>query len=202
MGRKRHNNHPNGINQKTPTSSHDEYDISRSFQRIGSYKGKSSPNSSTLPPKEEVVGEKIVESSTGSVAPGYTDPNSIWIPYSQLDNKISSFQSSNESAHSDLRNIIDSQINNLNEQLSHKIESKLSIRWYEWTVAGIVAIALVFYFLSYSRLLDTSKSQTEQINSLERKTDANTYTIHSLEDDIHGLLHEKQEAETTKHNQK
>lgn len=194
MGRKRHTNHSNGINHNSPTSSHDEYDISRSFQRIGSYKGKLTSCSSTLPPKEEVVGEKIVQSGASSITPVYTDPNSVWITYSQLDNKISSFQSSNESAHTDLRNVIDSQINNLNEQLSPKIESKLSIRWYEWTVAGIVAIALIFYFLSYSRLLDTVKFQTEQIRELERKSEDNSYRMQSLEKEVRGLVDAKQEA--------
>lgn len=195
MTRKKHN-HNNRANPKTQVSSHDEYDISTSFQRIGLYKGKISSMSSTLPPEGEVAGDRIVESGAGSAIPGYTDPNSFWAPYSQLDNKIASFQTLNESAHTDLRNVINTQINNLNEQLSNKIDSKLSTNWFRWTisaiVAAIVAFVTVIYLLSYSGLLDTVKSHTEKIQSLEHKAGENSFSIQSLEKKVHEKASDKE----------
>lgn len=198
MARKKHNNHPHGAIPKSSLSSQDEYDIARNFQRIGSYKGTASSVSSTLPPEETGGGDGVIESGKINSVPHYTAPNSFW-GFTHLDNKLSSLQSSNESAHYALRDSFENQINSVEQKLSNQIDKKLPIQWYVWTVLGIVAIVSIIYFLSYSRLLDTSNNHSEQINSLERKVDANTFTIHSLEEDIHSFVNEKQEAETIKH---
>ena len=200
MARKKHNNHPHGAIPKSSLSSQDEYDIARNFQRIGSYKGTASSVSSTPSPEEMGGGDGVIESGRINSIPQYTDSNSFWGSFTHLDNKLSSLQSSNESAHVALRDNFENQINSVERKLSDQIDKKLPTQWYVWTVIGIVAIVSIIYFLSYSRLLDTSNNHSEQINSLERKVDANTFTIHSLEEDVYRFANEKQEAETRKQN--
>lgn len=75
--------------------------------------------------------------------------------YAHLDDRLDSYRTQNEQQHTDLR-----------KEFEEKLDKKLSIQWYAWTVAAIVAIASLFYILSYSKVLNSQEDHSSRIESL------------------------------------
>ena len=59
------------------------------------------------------------------------------------------------------------EINNNIKGLNDKIDGRLSIQWYRWTIGGIVAIVTIWYVFSYKDVAEAPKL----IQSLENKID-------------------------------
>lgn len=104
-----------------------------------------------------------------------------WESYCRPDNKISDYKEKNEAAHTDLRRELEQkidasekkqndkigEINNNIKGLNDKIDGRLSIQWYRWTIGGIVAIVTIWYVFSYKDVAEAPKL----IQSLENKID-------------------------------
>lgn len=76
--------------------------------------------------------------------------------YYYLDSKITTLNDKNESSHNTLR-----------QELEVKIDKKLDMQWYVYTIAALVVIIVLIWTLSYSNLISDVKGHTNFIDSLK-----------------------------------
>lgn len=164
-----------------------EYDLESNFRKIRAYTQrtrKKNPSHGVTDSSENFNRKRYQENYIDSSDPTSLQTasgSSFWDSYCRLDDKISDYKEKNEAAHSDLRQELEQKINDSenkqNERiveinnklggLDNKIDERLSIQWYRWTIGGIVAIVTIWFVFSYKEVSQTPR----QIQSIENKID-------------------------------
>lgn len=178
-------NRPKNKNPKT-TQVHresntkvNEYDLQSNFKKLKQHSGRPNNrgNMHVSQTQEnynfENSQQKFIESTDRSSS--HTDSGGMsWVEYTRLDNKLDSFSSQNIKDHTDLRHELENKIkeaidpiNSFAKSMEEKLSSRLSIRWYTWTVAGIIAIVTVWYMFSYNEIHPLPR----RVDKIERDLD-------------------------------
>ena len=164
-----------------------EYDLESSFRKIRPYTQKcrkKNPSQGVTDSSENISRERYKENyidSSDQTSVQTSSGSPAWESYCRPDNKISDYKEKNEAAHTDLRRELEQkidasekkqndkigEINNNIKGLNDKIDGRLSIQWYRWTIGGIVAIVTIWYVFSYKDVAEAPKL----IQSLENKID-------------------------------
>jgi len=100
--------------------------------------------------------------------------------YYRLDDKISNINSKNDEAHTDLRRELESKLKDSKDSLEANIDKKLSIQWYVWTIGALVAIATLFYILSYNNV----HSLPEQVHHNQNRIDGIEKNINDIKTEL------------------
>ena len=164
-----------------------EYDLESNFRKIRPYTQRSRKKNLSHGVTDSSEGfrrKRYQENYVDSSAPSSLQTasgSSFWDSYCRLDDKISDYNEKNEAAHSDLRQELEQKINNsenkqnekigeINKKLGdldNKIDKRLSIQWYRWTIGGIVAIATIWFVFSYKEVAEAPR----KIQAIENKID-------------------------------
>lgn len=164
-----------------------EYDLESNFRKIRPYTQRSRKKNSShgvTDSSEDFSCKQYQENYVDSSDPTSLQTasgSSFWFSYCRLDDKISDYKEKNEVAHSDLRQELEQKINNSEnkqnekigeinnklEGLGDKIDERLSIQWYRWTIGGIVAIVTIWFVFSYKEVAEAPR----KIQSIENKID-------------------------------
>lgn len=172
-----------GNNKKTSKNSNQsqdpDYDLKRSFSKISPYTRKSKRDTYSESTKSERItypNDSVLQSRDSM--PNQTSSLYWQNRYDRLEDKMSDFHSKNESQHSQLRLELEGKIgstqSDINSQIktvNEKIDKKLSIQWYIWTIVGLCAIASIWYALSYSVLISDVSTIKDNIHQLDKKID-------------------------------
>lgn len=160
-----------------------EYDLSKKFRQISFYsqggqrKGKSpisrtrteSPASLDSPNNEDLIEENIDRMSPthSGVLP--------WDGYARLDDKLSSFNTQNDKAHTELRRELENKINEASSRIydsiktiEEKQEKFFPKQWYTWTIIGLVTIVGVWYLFSYINVHPLPQRVRDLENRIEK----------------------------------
>lgn len=185
---------------KEPNVKCNEYDLQNSFKKLKQHSGRHNSNSIDnihLTQTQENYkfqnnNQQFIESTEKPSL--HTASGGInWDEYTRLDDKLDSFSSQNIKDHTNLRHELEKKIKESVDPISssiksmeEKLSSRLSVQWYTWTVAGIVAIASIFYKFSYNEIhplprrvdkierdLDDLKNKAKSFNNID------TMYIHS-----------------------
>lgn len=169
----------NKNSRKSNQSQDTDYDLKRSFSKISSYTRKSKRDTYSEFTKSERTthpNDSVLQSRDSM--PNQTSSLYWQNRYDRLEDKMSDFHSKNENQHSQLRLELEGKIgstqSDFNSQvkiLNEKIDKKLSIQWYIWTIVGLCAIASIWYMLSYSVLISDVSTMKDDIHQLDKKID-------------------------------
>lgn len=161
--KKRRGNRPLSLQQDYKT---DDYNLENSFNKIRQYNKKYNRSSSVTEQFVNKEGQSHLVNPNQILFNGPTVSDS-WSQYTHLEDKISNIQTQNENAHTQLRKELSDKIDKLISELRNDINTKLSKKWYSWTIGAIVAFVSLIYLLSYSRVLSKQEEHTKEIQELE-----------------------------------
>lgn len=182
-----------------PPQRTDEYDLQQNLKKVRPYQQRKPQRAArqTSDPSSE-WGERSDNDRISSAVPTQETITSsgAWGQYTHLDDKISDFQIQNENAHIQIRKDFDAKVGEEVKSLREEIKSKLSIKWYTWTVAAIVAFVGLIYVLSYSGVLSTQSTHTNEIKDIQIEVNGVKNDVKTLQQNVK-LLQEK-ETTTTK----
>lgn len=109
------------------------------------------------------------------------------LEYMRLEDQISDYNTKNESAHETLRNDFDEKTNNL----SSRIDDKLSISWFRWIIAGLVGavilIVTIWINYSYDPLIKKVEKTSEDVRAVDKRVDQIDMKIEHLQNDLDEL---------------
>lgn len=171
-------------------SDDNEYDLGKKFRQISSYsqggrrKGKGSISRTESPASLGSSNrEDLIEENIDRMSPTHSGGLS-WDGYARLDDKLSSFSTLNDKAHTDLRRELENKIKEASSRISASIkdieakqEEFFPKQWYTWTIIGLVTIVGVWYLFSYINVHPLPQKVRDLENRIEKvECDQSIYT--------------------------
>lgn len=144
-----------------------DYDLKAIFEHLKKYHDSvdSQTSSEDIHQKQSSQIDSSYRDESKTTSTGGASTNQ----YNILDGKIQNLSDKNDSAHTDLRRELEGKINTNHQNLETKIDKKLSIQWYSWTIGALAAMVGVIYLLSYSGLITKVDSHEREINNVRNK---------------------------------
>lgn len=199
MGNNRNKNRNKGGSHQAPPKQQtykDEYNLEDNFKKVRQYVKKTNrPKRYVTEQEDHFEGRNRIVNSSQSTMNGPTESDS-WNKYTRLDDKITDYQSQNEDAHNQIRKDLGNKIESDVRDLRIEIKEKLSIKWYSWTIAALVAIATLFYVLSYSGVLNKQEEHSKELKELNLYIKETDNHINHLQNDV-GSIKESLPSEKT-----
>lgn len=159
---------------RSPRVPDNEYDLEKnikkinSFSRNGRHKNRSY-NHITGSKEDECQLSRdgvTIESQDVSTVPLRTG-DSVWEPYTRLDDKITDFNCRNAQEHTDLRKELEAKIKESFDACNVLIAKCLPKQWYVWTIIGLCTIVGIWFEFSYSDICQLPKRVNEIDNRLK-----------------------------------
>lgn len=168
MNNKYNKNRKLNQSQSQPKQAIQEYDLTQSFRRVSSYSKptrKTNRYGNTNTDQEETFIPR--RDAVASSSERY-ETSTMGIPslesYNRLEDKFTSFSDKNDQEHKDLRREFERKIDHATDDLKefvkdlgNKIEKRLSIQWYVWTIIALVTIVGIWWMLSYKDVVELPK---------------------------------------------
>ncbi len=171
-------------NRETQKSlDHQEYNLDQSFSKLRQYSRHAKNNSvveRTCSDEEQSKHSHRDYANIGSDSFQCEEKTTglpSWGRYDRLEDRLSSFNDKNESAHNNLRIELERKIEKASDDikselvaLRENVEKKLPKQWYSWTIVALVAFVGIIWLLSYqeiAKLPNVVKEQERRIDKLE-----------------------------------
>ena len=187
MGRKHKVKPSNTLGSPQPSHAvADEYNLQQNFKKVKPFI-KRSANSNRHRTDQSLGESEYLQGGSISSSQNYQEEatsSSSWDQYTHLDDKITDFQNKNENAHIQIRNDFDAKVGNEVNILRQDIKSKLSTKWYTYTIAALVAIATLFYALSYSNVLLNQGKNIEEIKGIQIQMQGISSDVEKINEDL------------------
>lgn len=174
-----------------PKKDSDNYEVASIMRRMSSYSNHrhSSQYINTGTIDTPKYRNRIISSNDGY---GQETTGTASLEYMRLEDQLSDYNTKNESAHETLRTDFNEKINNL----SLKTDDKLSISWFRWILAGLVAavilIVTIWINYSYDPLIKKVDKTSEDVRSIDKRVEQIDMKIEHLQNNLDELKETKE----------
>lgn len=164
----------------------DNYEVASIMRRMSSYSNHrhSSQYINTGTIDTPRYRPRIISSNDGY---GQETTGTASLEYMRLEDQLSDYNTKNESAHETLRNDFEKKTNDL----SSRIDDKLSISWFKWIIGGLVTAVLIIVSIwisySYDPLMKKVEITSENVRTIDKSVDQIDIKIEHVQNDVDEL---------------
>lgn len=72
--------------------------------------------------------------------------------------------------------------------MRNELKEKLSIKWYSWTIAALVAIVSFFYVLSYSGVLAKQEEHSKELKELKLDLKETENQVNQTKNEVRSII--------------